>query len=163
VKPPIKSKVSRTKSEQTKIKEKDSKVKSTKKKIVVEHEYSVSSIKRKLNQWKNKVPKITGKGPERQVVRHMTGYLSGAFDDVRTESKLGKNRIDVVIGKIGVEVKYRAKQNAINRLFGQVASYLEYLDNVIVVFYDTNQGMVNSFKRMLKSGNFDKKVTVMTI
>jgi hypothetical protein len=133
------------------------------KRTIVEEEVSVTQIRRKLNQWKNVVPKITGKGRERQMVRHMTGFLAGAYDDVRTEQKLGRNRVDAVVGKIGIEAKYGANQNAINRLYGQVDDYLRYLDHVIVVFYDTNLGMINDFKRKLKSGNYNKNVTVLAV
>ena len=133
------------------------------KRTILEEEITVTQIRRKLNQWKNTVPKITGKGRERQLVRHMTGFLAGAYEDVRTEQKLGRNRVDAVIGKIGIEAKSEANQNAINRLYGQVDDYLRYLDHVIVVFYDTNPGMVNDFKRKLKSGNYDKQVTVLAV
>lgn len=130
---------------------------------VKEAEITVGSIKREINKWKNVAPKVSGKGKEKKMTLSMTGYLSGKFPEISLEEKLGRSRIDATIGKIGIEAKYRPDQNEINRLFGQVDSYLRYLDHIIVVFFDTKQAIINEFMRKIRTGGYNKNVTIMSI
>jgi hypothetical protein len=123
----------------------------------------VSSIKNKINHWKNVSPKIRGKGKERQLTLSMTGYLSSSYPNITLEQRLGSNRIDAVIDNIGIEAKYRPNQNEINRLYGQVDDYLRYLSHIVVVFSDTNQTMINNFNKKLRTGNYHNKVTVIAV
>jgi len=92
----------------------------------------------------------------------MTAFLAKEYPNIVLEQRLGGNRIDAVIGKIGIEAKHRPNQNEINRLYGQVDDYLRYLDHVVVVFFDTNQSVINNFNRKLKSGNYINKVSVFS-
>ena len=115
-----------------------------------------------MNKWKNVAPKVTGRGKEKKMTISMTSYLASKFPGITQEQNLGGNRIDAVIGKIGIEAKYRPDQNEINRLYGQVDDYLRYLDHIIVVFYDTNQSMINNFRRKIKTGGYDNQITLVS-
>jgi len=145
------------------LKEKITIKRETKRDIVDEVEVLVNSIKKNINRWKNVIPKITGRRKEKQLTLSMTGYLASSYPDIVLEQKLGGNRIDAVVGKIGIEAKYRPNQSEINRLYGQVDDYLRYLDHIIVVFFDTNQSMINNFKRKIKTGGYNNNVTVINI
>lgn len=133
------------------------------KKEIDELDSLVNSIIRNINQWKNVAPKITGRRKEKQLTLSMTGYLARDYPDIVLEQKFGGNRIDAVVGKIGIEAKYRPNQSEINRLYGQVDDYLRYLDHIIVVFFDTNQSMINNFERKIKTGGYHKQVTVINV
>ncbi len=149
--------------EKEEVKEKITIEKETKRTIVEQAEISVKNIKRNINNWKNVAPKITGKGKEAKMTLSMTGYLASKFPEISLEQKVGGNRVDAVVGKIGIEAKYRPNQSEINRLYGQVDDYLRYLDHIIVVFYDTNQSMINNFKRKIKTGGYHEQVTVVNV
>jgi len=124
---------------------------------------TVSDIKSSINRWKNVVPKITGKNKEKKMTLSMTGFLANSYPNIILEQNLGGNRIDVVIEKIGIEAKYRPNQSEVNRLYGQVDDYLRYLDYIIVVFFDTNQAMMNNFKRKIKTGGYESQISVVGV
>lgn len=161
-----------TKKKTKRIKSKQAKKEEIKEKITIEREaertvtkeadVSVNSIKRNINKWKNVAPKVTGRGKEKKMTISMTSYLASKFPEITLEQNLGGNRIDAVVGKIGIEAKYRPNQSEINRLYGQVDDYLRYLDHVVVVFYDTNQTMINNFKRKIKTGGYDNQLTIVS-
>ncbi len=123
----------------------------------------IHSISKRINQWKKVSPNIRGKRKERQLTLSMTGYLASSYPNISHEERLGSNRIDAVIDDIGIEAKHRPNQNEINRLYGQVDDYLRHLSHVIVVFFDTNQTMINNFNKKLRTGNYHKKVTVIAV
>jgi len=123
---------------------------------------SVTEIVASINRWKKVAPKVTGKGKEKKMTLSMTGYLASAYPDITLEHNLGGNRIDAVIKKIGIEAKYRPNQNEINRLYGQVDDYLRYLEHIIVVFLDTNQSMINNFRRKIETGRYASQVTLVS-
>lgn len=50
----------------------------------------------------------------------------------------GNNEIDAIIGRIGIEAKLWLKKSEADRLFGQIESFLRYIDRVIVVLYQPN-------------------------
>lgn len=143
--------------------DKNTTVKEIHKEIIDETEILVSSIRTKINQWKTVSPKVRGKGKERQLTLSMTGYLASSYPNITLEQRLGGNRIDAVIDDIGIEAKHRPNQNEINRLYGQVDDYLRYLNHIVVVFFDTNQSMVNNFSRKINTGNYHTKVTLVTV
>lgn len=147
---------------------KKAKKKRVKKEEIIERranieEISVNSIIKEIRKWKKFAPKVTGKGKEKKMTLAMTGYLSSSFTNIILEQKLGKSKVDAVIGKVGIEAKYRPDQNEINRLFGQVDDYIQYLDHLVVVFFDTNQSVINNFNRKIKRGRYDKKVTIIPV
>ena len=148
--------------EKEEIKEKITIERETKRTVLEEVEVSVNSIRRSMNNWKNVAPKVTGRGKEKKMTISMTSYLASKFPGIALEQNLGGNRIDAVVGKIGIEAKYRPDQNEINRLYGQVDDYLRYLDHIIVVFYDTNQSMINNFRRKIKTGGYDNQITLVS-
>ena len=63
----------------------------------------------------------------------------------------------------GIEAKYRPDQNEINRLYGQIDDYLQFLDNIIVVFFDSDSSRVNVFEKKLKRGGYLKQVFIVKI
>ena len=117
---------------------------------IVESNKKIHSISMKINQWKKVSPKIRGKRKERQLTLSMTGYLASSYPQISHEERLGSNRIDAVIDDIGIEAKHRPNPNEINRLYGQVDDYLRHLSHIIVVFFDTNQTMINNFDKKIK-------------
>ena len=63
----------------------------------------------------------------------------------------------------GIEAKYRPNQNEIDRLFGQIDDHLRYLETVIVVFYDSDQSMINDLERKLKTAGYSKNVRIVPV
>jgi len=156
-----KTRVKAKRVEEEEIKEKITIERETKRKVVEEVEISVDSIRRSINKWKDVAPKVSGRGKERKMTLSMTGYLA-LYPDIAMEYTVGSSKVDAVIGNIGIEAKYRPDQNEINRLYGQVDDYLRGLEHIIVVFYDTNQSMINNFRRKLRTGGYSKQVTVVS-
>ena len=124
---------------------------------------SIKTITQSINKWRRMAPKVTGRRREKLMTLSMTGFLSSTFQNIVLEQNLGGNRIDAVIGKIGIEAKYRPDQNEINRLYGQVDDYLRFMDHIIVVFFDTNQAEINNFRRKITSGGYRDKVTLISV
>jgi hypothetical protein len=91
----------------------------------------------------------------------MTGYLLSKYPRLEQEKRFESTKIDAVIGKIGIEAKYAPDQNEINRLYGQIDDYLRYLEHILVVFYGTDQTMINNFRRKIETGGYSKKVTLV--
>jgi len=117
-----------------------------------------------IKSFKRHVPSISGKRKEKQYTLALTGYLAHSFPQIEMEQPLGKGtRIDAIIGKIGIEAKYRPDQNEINRLYGQIDTYLQFLNEIIVVFFDTDSSTVNDFKKKLKRGGYLEEVSVVNI
>jgi len=151
--------------EELKIPEKKIKVKEKiTRRISTPKRITLNSVLDEVKNFKRRAPKISGKRKEKLYITALTGYLSHAFPSIEMEQPLGKgSRIDAVVGKIGIEAKYRPDQNEINRLYGQIDTYLQFLNNIIVVFFDTSSGIVNDFKKKLKRGGYAKQVEVVNI
>lgn len=91
----------------------------------------------------------------------MTRYLQGDYPQPEQQKRFEGTRIDAAIGKSGIEAKYQADQNEINRLHGQIDNYLRYLEHIIEVFYETNQSMINNPRRKTETGGDSRKVTTV--
>jgi len=131
---------------------------------ITEERITLNSVLGEIKSFKRRSTKISGKRKEKLYTTALTGYLSHAFPSIEMEQSLGKGaRVDAVVGKIGIEAKYRPDQNEINRLYGQIDTYLQFLNNIIVVFFDTSSGIVNDFKKKLKRGGYAKQVEVVNI
>jgi len=131
---------------------------------ITEEGITLNSVLGEIKGFKRRSTKISGKRKEKLYTTALTGYLSHAFPSIEMEQSLGKGaRVDAKVGNIGIEAKYRPDQNEINRLYGQIDTYLQFLDSVIVVFFDTSSGIVNDFERKLKRGGYAKQVEVVNI
>jgi len=149
--------------EEEQIKERVTERKITRRKIT-EEQITLNSVLGEIRSFKRRSTKISGKRKEKLYTTALTGYLSHAFPSIEMEQSLGKGaRVDAKVGNIGIEAKYRPDQNEINRLYGQIDTYLQFLDSVIVVFFDTSSGIVNDFEKKLKRGGYAKQVEVVNI
>lgn len=138
--------------------------KKAKREKVTRKRVQVTKVLDEVKRFKRHVPSIRGKRKERQYTLALTGYLAHSFPQIDMEQPLGKGtRIDALIGKIGIEAKYRPDQNEINRLYGQIDTYLQFLNEIIVVFFDTDSSTVNDFKKKLKRGGYTEKVSIVNI
>jgi len=156
-----KSEKKEVKVEEEHIKEKITTEREISRRIVTAREVTLKLVLDEVNEFNKRTPKIRGKRKEKLYTTALTSFLMHTFPSVKMEQALGKgSRIDAIIGNIGIEAKYRpdigieAKyrpdQNEINRLFGQIDIYIQFLNDIIVVFFDTDSGTVNNFKRKLK-------------
>ena len=117
-----------------------------------------------IKSYKRRATKFSGKRKEKLYTTALTGYLSHAFPNIEMEQSLGKGaRVDARIGNIGIEAKYRPDQNEINRLYGQIDTYLQFMDSIIVVFFDTSSGIVNDFEKKLHRGGYTRRVEIVNI
>jgi hypothetical protein len=48
-------------------------------------------------------------------------------------------------------------------LFGQIDDYLRYIETVIVVFYDSDQSMINDLERKLKTAGYSKNMRIVPV
>ena len=101
-----------------------------------------------INGFKKVAPPVrTLRKAERMCANSLVSYLRHSFPDLKEQYRMGiGTRIDAIIGKTGLEVKFRPDQNEINRLFGQTDDYLQHMDNIIVVFFNTDSGTINNYK-----------------
>ncbi len=103
----------------------------------ITRDVQLTHILNEVTDFKKHVPLITGKQKEKQYTLALTGYLSHSFPQIEMEQPLGRGtRIDAIIGNVGIEAKYRPDQNEINRLYGQIDTYLQFLGDIIVIFFD---------------------------
>jgi len=150
--------------EEEHIKEKITTEREITRKIVTAREITLELVLDEINEFKKRAPKIRGKRKERLYTTALTGFLSHTFPSIEMEQTLGKGtRIDARVGKVGIEAKYRPDQNEINRLYGQIDTYLQLLNDIVVVFFDTDSGTVNDFKKKLKRGGYTEKVKVVNV
>lgn len=150
--------------EEEHIKEKITTEREITRKIVTAREITLEMVLDEINEFKKRAPKIRGKQKERLYTTTLTGFLSHTFPSIEMEQTLGKGtRIDARVGKVGIEAKYRPDQNEINRLYGQIDTYLQLLNDIVVVFFDTDSSTVNDFKNKLKRGGYTEKVKVVNI
>lgn len=166
--PPPKPKKKRVKREvkleEERIKEKITTEREITRKVITAKEVTLDTVLDEVKIFRKYVPKITGKRREKLYTQRLTGFLSRIFPDIETEQALGKGtRIDAMVGRVGIEAKCRPDINEIHRLYGQIDTYLQFLDNVIVVFFDTDSGTVNDFKKKLKRGGYSESVAVVNI
>jgi len=146
-----KSEKKEVKVEEEHIKEKITTEREISRRIVTAREVTLKLVLDEVNEFNKRTPKIRGKRKEKLYTTALTSFLMHTFPSVKMEQALGKgSRIDAIIGNIGIEAKYRPDQNEINRLFGQIDIYIQFLNDIIVVFFDTDSGTVNNFKRKLK-------------
>jgi len=133
-------------------------------KVISVEKVQLTQVLKEVKNFKAHVPSIRGKRKEKQYTLALTGYLAHSFPQIEMEQPLGKgNRIDAIIGNIGIEAKYRPDQNEINRLYGQIDTYLQFLEDIIVIFFDSDSSTVNDFKKKLKRGGYSEKVSVVNI
>jgi len=159
-----KSEKKEVKVEEEHIKEKITTEREISRRIVTAREVTLKLVLDEVNEFNKRTPKIRGKRKEKLYTTALTSFLMHTFPSVKMEQALGKgSRIDAIIGNIGIEAKYRPDQNEINRLFGQIDIYIQFLNDIIVVFFDTDSGTVNNFKNKLKRGEYTEKVKVVNI
>ena len=150
--------------ETEKIKEKVTEREITRKRVTEEVEITLQSVLKEVKKFKSSAPKIRGKQKEKLYTTALSGYLSHAFPDIEMEQPVGRGcKIDALVGRIGIEAKYRPDANEINRLYGQIDTYLQFLDSIIVVFFDTSSGAVNDFKKKLQRGGYSKQIETVNI
>ncbi len=149
--------------EEERIKEKVTEREITRKRVT-EEEITLQSVTKEVKKFKRSAPKIRGRQKEKLYTTALTGYLSHAFPSIDMEQPIGRGcRIDALIEHIGIEAKYRPDQNEINRLYGQIDTYLQFLESIIVVFFDTSSDAVNNFKKKLKRGGYSTQVEIINI
>ena len=133
-------------------------------KTITEEEITLKYVLQEVKKFKSSASKIQGKQKEKLYITALSGYLSHAFPSIEMEQPVGKGcRIDALVGRIGIEAKYRPDVNEINRLYGQIDTYLQFLDSIIVVFFDTSSGAVNDFKKKLQRGGYSKQIETVNI
>jgi hypothetical protein len=119
----------------------------------------VKQVLRRIRRFKpHKKPR-----KERELEAMLVSYLGAFYPDIRTQMTYERARIDVQIGKIGIEIKYQP--SSFDRLYGQIDKYLRHLDYVIaVVGYEKSPETTRFFKKRLKErGWLNSKVFVLTI
>lgn len=77
--------------------------------------------------------------------------LETFFPEVETQVPYANSRIDIKIGKFGIEVKNHPDQNEINRLIGQLISFKRFFIHVIIVIFNPRDAQITSYlKKQLK-------------
>jgi hypothetical protein len=133
-------------------------------KSVTEETITFELVLKEVKKFKRSAPKIRGRQKERLYTTALTGYLSHAFPSIDMEQSVGRGcRIDAMVGHIGIEAKYRPDTNEINRLYGQIDTYLQFLESIVVVFFDTSSDIVNDFRKKLKRGGYSKQIEIVNI
>lgn len=101
---------------------------------------------------------------EKELENMLVSYLSAFYSDIKTQLTYEKATIDVKIGDIGIEIKYRPSASELDRLYGQVDKYSKYLDSIVVFMYEKSKEDTESFQRRLKErGWLNSKVFLITI
>ena len=146
---------------------------------LVEREQPKRKLEKETEERETETPKLTDivekikkfsphKRPktEKELENMLVSYLSAFYpDQIKTQMAYEKARIDVQIGKIGIEMKYQPGASALNTLYGQVDGYCRHLDKVIVVIgYEKSKEDIESFRhRIEERGWLNSKVFIVTI
>ena len=73
------------------------------------------------------------------------------FPEIEAQVQYPNSRIDIKIGKFGIEIKNHPDQNEINRLVGQLASYRRFFKHVIVVIFNARDDRAITYlKKQIK-------------
>lgn len=102
---------------------------------------------------------------EKEFQNMLISYLYAHYPDIQTQLAYERARIDAVIGRVGIEIKYQPNASELDRLYGQVEKYCKYLDKVIVVIgYEKSRQYTESFEQRLKGRDWlNKNVFVITV
>jgi hypothetical protein len=94
----------------------------------------------------------------------LVSSLKRDFPEILLRQQFGNNEIDVLIGRIGIEAKLGLKKSEADRLFGQIESFLQHIDRVIVVLYQPLPEWQNYLKQKLaRHGWLDKSVRIVVV
>jgi len=64
-------------------------------------------------------------------------YLERDFSrQIEHQFRIGSTRVDLKVGKIGIEIKRLTSINELNRLVGQITAYKSFFDHIIVVVFN---------------------------
>lgn len=99
---------------------------------------------------------------EAEFERDFKNWCRGRFgyENVTTQYSVGRTRIDVVVGGVGIELKLPKTARALTTLRGQVDIYKEHFGKkmiVLLVASKADPGIVADFKRDMKK----KAITVI--
>jgi hypothetical protein len=94
----------------------------------------------------------------------LVSHLQAFFPNIRRQEQYPDMRIDAVIGKIGIEIKFQPTLYDFHALYSQIEDRLKYLDTVIVtLFSEMDKQATNKFKDKLKErGWLNSKVFVIS-
>lgn len=118
-------------------------------------EVGIESPPLEVYELRNKITNFRLIGPrprkEADLENALIHYLSNDYPDIRRQLACEDARIDAVIDRIGIEIKYQPDSGELDRLYGQTEKYLKKLDHVILVIgYERSSESTERFRKMLE-------------
>jgi hypothetical protein len=97
---------------------------------------------------------------ESEYESNLCTWLSAHFQNkVETQYYCANSKIDLKIGKFGIEIKNHPDQNEINRLVGQLLSYRKFFSYIIVVIFNpTDFKAIKFLNEQIKEYNLNVNV-----
>lgn len=94
----------------------------------------------------------------------LVSYLQAFFPEIKRQEQYPDMRIDAVINKIGIEIKFRPSLNDFHMLYSQIEDRLQYLEKIVVIsFSETDKQITSKFLDKLKTRDWlNKKVFVIS-
>lgn len=117
---------------------------------------ALSDVVGKIKKWS---PARKKTADENYYENGLSSYLSATYPNLQTEYAIGRTRIDIVIGSLGIELKRVKQWQTLRNLKSQVADYQKHFDHIICVLIaeGVKQTDIAQFKKEV-----GPKVTVIT-
>jgi hypothetical protein len=81
---------------------------------------------------------------EEQCEIMLVSYLQAFFPNIRRQAQYPDMRVDALIDKIGIEIKFQPSQYDFHALYSQIEDRLNYLDAVIVAIFNEKDRQATS-------------------
>jgi hypothetical protein len=129
-------------------------------KAIEEESQKVREIIQKIEEFR--FPKTPKSEVDCEIM--LVSYLQAFFPEIKRQEQYPDMRIDAVINKIGIEIKFRPSLNDFHMLYSQIEDRLQYLEKIVVVsFSETDKQVTSKFLDKLKTRDWlNKKVFVIS-
>ncbi|MGA2681689.1 MAG: hypothetical protein ABSF44_07825 [Candidatus Bathyarchaeia archaeon] len=116
-----------------------------------------------IYEFKKVAPLTMTLNSKKSCVNSLMNHLQQRFPEIKLSQNDDNLGAEATLGRTGLKVMFKPDQKELDCLCSQIKTYLEGLDNLVVVFFNADSAIVNNYKEKIEKSGCQSRLTLITI